>query len=70
MFYRYKLKSFFPCCISINADDFLHVVKADGGELSEEDKRIAMLGAPVLGQLTKLEVAVVESEEFKVSSSL
>jgi len=35
----------------------------------EEERRIAEMGRPMLGEHTKLEVVIEESYEFKVSST-
>lgn len=36
--------------------------------LTEEDKRIAEMGRPQLGEIARLEVKIMESSEFKVST--
>ena len=38
--------------------------------MTNEDKRIADLGRPQLGEITKMEVRIMESTEFKVRRHL
>lgn len=38
--------------------------------LTEEDKRIAEMGRPQLGEIARIEVKIMESSEFKVNKIL